>query len=104
MNSKLFFYAVKYYYGGGGLGETGVRMKHTFFENFPIPETNEEPFIALSTQILDVKNQGYDTSTLEQQIDVMVYKLYDLTYDEVLVVEPGFNLSNVEYENYSINL
>src|SRR5690606_26489856 len=32
MNSKLFFYAVKTFYGGGGLGETGVRMKHTFFE------------------------------------------------------------------------
>ena len=34
MNSKLFFFAVKHFYGGGGLGENGVRMKHTFFENF----------------------------------------------------------------------
>ena len=38
MNSKLFFYSIKTFYGGGGLGETGVRMKHTFFENFPMPK------------------------------------------------------------------
>lgn len=37
LNSKLFFFAVKSYYGGGGLGEAGVRMKHTFFENFNCP-------------------------------------------------------------------
>ena len=38
MNSKLFFYSIKTFYGGGGLGETGVRMKLTFFENFPMPK------------------------------------------------------------------
>ena len=35
LNSKLFFYAVKKFYGGGVLGEHGIRMKHTFFGNFP---------------------------------------------------------------------
>ena len=33
LNSKLFFFAVKRYYGGGLLGG-GVRMKHTFFLKF----------------------------------------------------------------------
>jgi len=31
----LFFYAIKHFYGGGVLGENGIRMKHTFFQNFP---------------------------------------------------------------------
>lgn len=35
LNSKLFFYAIKHYYGGGALGNNGVRMKHSFFINFP---------------------------------------------------------------------
>lgn len=30
----------------------------------------------------------------------MVYKLYELTYEEVLVVEPEFSLSKQEYDNY----
>lgn len=32
----------------------------------------------------------------------MVYKLYELTYDEVLVVEPEFGLSEQAYDNYKI--
>jgi adenine-specific DNA-methyltransferase len=48
LNSKLFFFAVKNFYGGGGLGETGVRMKHSFFENFVLKELSldeQRPFI-----------------------------------------------------------
>ena len=30
LNSTLFFYAIKTFYGGGILGDHGVRMKHTF--------------------------------------------------------------------------
>jgi adenine-specific DNA-methyltransferase len=32
----------------------------------------------------------------------MVYKLYELTYDEVLVVDLEFSLSEQEYDNYKI--
>ena len=39
-----------------------------------------------------------DTSALEKEIDVIVYKLYGLTYDEVKIVEPDFEMSNEEFE------
>ena len=32
----------------------------------------------------------------------MVYKLYELTYDEVFVVEPQFSLSKQEYQAFTI--
>ncbi len=32
----------------------------------------------------------------------MVYKLYELIYDDVLVVEPEFSLSKQEYDNFKI--
>ena len=35
LNSKIFFYSIKKFYGGGTLGQKGVRMKHTFFTKFP---------------------------------------------------------------------
>lgn len=101
MNSKLFFYAIKYYYGGGGLGETGIRMKHTFFENFPIPQLSPEsqqPFIDLVDKILEGKKTGEDTQALEDEIDLRVYKLYELTHAEVLVIDPTFGMSAGEYE------
>lgn len=41
---------------------------------------------------------GEDTSALEQEIDHLVYKLYDLTYEEIKVIDPEFALSKEEYE------
>ena len=38
-----------------------------------------------------------DIVCLEQQIDNRVYRLYDLTYDEVKVVDPDFGLTEEEY-------
>ena len=88
LNSKLFFYSVKIFYGGGTLGEKGVRMKHTFFEEFPapqIPETEQQPFVALVNRILDAK--AADVSGLEAEIDRLVYQLYGLTDDEIAIIE-----------------
>jgi hypothetical protein len=73
MNSKLFFYAIKYYYGGGALGEKGIRMKHTFFEKFPSPKLSPEfqkPFIDLVDKILMNKKDGEETQALEAEIDL----------------------------------
>lgn len=36
-------------------------------------------------------------------IDNLIYKLYDLTYLEVKIIDPEFNLTKDEYENYQIN-
>ncbi|MFN4147048.1 MAG: Eco57I restriction-modification methylase domain-containing protein [Runella sp.] len=104
LNSNLFFFAVKNFYGGGGLGETGVRMKHSFFENFvlkQISEADQAPFVSLVDQILAKKAQGEATQALETQIDGMVYQLYGLTYDEVKVIDPEFPLNREAYESES---
>jgi len=38
----------------------------------------------------------------EQQIDLFVYHLYGLTYDEVLIVDSGTSITREEYENDNI--
>jgi hypothetical protein len=38
---------------------------------------------------------------LEQQIDLQVYHLYGLTYDEVLIVDPATPITKEEYERTS---
>jgi len=78
LNSKLFFFSIKYFYGGGGLGEAGVRMKHTFFENFCCPIFEPE----CKRQISDLMNKkDYDS------IDKLVYKLYNLEKEEINLIE-----------------
>ena len=39
---------------------------------------------------------------LEKEIDEMVYKLYELTYEEVKVVDPDFSLTGEEYNQIRI--
>ena len=53
-------------------------------------------------KILSLKSHCKDTAILEQEIDNLVYKFYDLTYDEVKVIDSEFALSKLEYENISL--
>ena len=59
---------------------------------------------ALVSEILELKkvNISADTTALENQIDFLVYHLYGLTYDEVLIVDPETPISREEYETYNI--
>ena len=59
-------------------------------------------FIKKVDEILSLKSEGKDTTALEQQIDNLVYKLYELTYQEVKAIDPQFKLTESEYEAIKI--
>jgi len=81
MNSHLFFYAIKTYYGGGGLGDHGVRMKHTFFERFQCMDIDKK-LLELIHKRLSSNNDSIDN-----QINNKVYELYNLNPDEIAFIE-----------------
>jgi len=62
----------------------------------------QPPFISIVDKILEAKktDPAANTTQWEKQIDVMVYKLYQLTYDEVLVVDNEFEkqMNREEYD------
>jgi hypothetical protein len=43
-----------------------------------------------------------DTTAFERQLDSLVYYLYNLTHDEVKVIEPDFPLGKAEYEGITM--
>jgi len=57
-------------------------------------------------QILTAKkaNPEADTTELEREIDLLVYGLYELTYEEVKIVDPDFALSKESYEKRMNNV
>jgi hypothetical protein len=93
---SLFF---KKFFAGGGLGSEGYRYKKSFLENLPIPSitSQKQPLVSQIESLVDqilLKKQSTDdsnTSRLEQQIDQLVYQLYDLTPDEIALVESSVN-------------
>ncbi|MDY6915451.1 MAG: hypothetical protein SVM86_03945 [Candidatus Cloacimonadota bacterium] len=59
--------------------------------------------------ILEKKRNGENTTGFENQIDLMVYKLYELTYEEAKIVDlelnkvlAQFGLSKADYERMSV--
>jgi hypothetical protein len=77
-----------------------------FIEKVPIkdiPNENQQLIIRNVEKILVLKKQNQETTTLEREIDVLVYKLYELNYDEVKIIDPDFWLIEEEYLNYDLN-
>lgn len=86
-----------------------VELSKVFFEKIPIKEPEpifENDFDVLVDRILAAKqsNPQADTRTLEQALDLMVYKLYELTYDETMIVDPELEqvISREDYEKAGI--
>jgi hypothetical protein len=99
LNSSL----MKYYFGFIGVMTAGgaYTLKHGTIRELPIKiSTNMKIFIDLVDKILNIKTEKSkeDISVFERQIDNLVYRLYNLTYNEVKLIEPDFPLSKKEYE------
>ncbi|MCQ2126835.1 MAG: Eco57I restriction-modification methylase domain-containing protein [Bacteroidaceae bacterium] len=107
LNSKLIEYAYSTYYCTR-LGKSGVRWLAQNIVNLPIVVANKEmraTIESLVDRILSAKktNPQADTSDLENEIDNIVYHLYSLTYDEVLVIDPETPITREEYDNFRHN-
>ena len=83
---KSLFY--KFYSGGGIDGEMTIFA----LNKLPIPkipEKEEKPFIQLVDKIIQAKakNSNADTNELQNKIDKLAYKLYNLTDKEISTIE-----------------
>ena len=101
LNSKLYY--VWLYNKGKRKGET-LELYQKPLSEIPIKradDNQQKMIIDVVDTILDAKNSNpqADTSIYENKIDFLVYKLYGLTYDEVLIVDPETPITREEYES-----
>ncbi|MFN9018051.1 MAG: TaqI-like C-terminal specificity domain-containing protein, partial [Pseudanabaena sp.] len=100
LNSKLSEWYFNQISTTTGMGTN--RWKKYKIEIFPIKEPTEieeSSLEKLVDEILTAKkgDRHADTSELEKAIDRLVYKLYQLTYHEVKIIDPEFALTEQEY-------
>lgn len=103
LNSKL----ITFYYRTitAEEGKVFAQVKIELLKLLPIKKTKDQQKIidivnALINQIKIDDNNTNDNYI--DQIDIMVYKLYELSYAEVLVVDPAFGLSEEEYDAFTV--
>ncbi|GAA9887915.1 class I SAM-dependent DNA methyltransferase [Helicobacter pylori] len=94
LNSKCIYFAMRKFYMGGGIeGE----LKTNNLEKIPIPKItpkNQEladKITACAKAILEAKEKDpkANTKELEKEIDALVYQLYNLTAEEIKIIEEG---------------
>jgi hypothetical protein len=92
LNSRL---ALAWLKNKGAVKGDVLELKADVVADFPIPKPNpnsdtiESQIVKIVTVIIDAKttNMHADTSGLESEIDHLVYRLYDLTLEEISVIE-----------------
>lgn len=90
LNSKLYNFWFEYYYSSTKVRGGYFDLRGTQINSIPIfqpAETEADKIQILVEKIIAQKQQGKDTTTLEAKIDELVYKLYDLTAEEIKIVE-----------------
>jgi site-specific DNA-methyltransferase (adenine-specific) len=78
-----------------GLGNEGLSVTKQSMLTNPIPlinSTNKEIAENIEKTVRKINNilsnnPDAETNTLEQEIDSLIYELYDLTYEEIQIVE-----------------
>lgn len=89
LNSKLVIFYIKEKHPASSYNQ-GINFTKHMINNMPIPKISklaQKPFIDLVDKIIQAKQDEKDTTTLETKIDEMVYQLYDLTADEIDIIE-----------------
>ncbi|GAA7020172.1 class I SAM-dependent DNA methyltransferase [Helicobacter pylori] len=97
LNSKLITFYFKNFCGGCILGKSGYQYNKHALEKIPIPQiTPQNQKLAhkitdCAEAILEAKEKDpkANTQKLEKEIDALVYQLYNLTAEEIKIIEDG---------------
>jgi adenine-specific DNA-methyltransferase len=100
INSKISLFYIKEKYRGSSYNQ-GINFNPDMLNNLPVPYISKGTMkTIISTVLKIIKEQELenDTLLLEENLNKLFYKLYELTFDEVKVIDPEFSLSKKEYE------
>ena len=83
---------IKYFFDRYIVNNAGltIHLDGHYLSKIPIPQISQnaqQPFINTVNQILTAKQNNQPTTALEAQIDNMVYRLYNLSADEIKIIE-----------------
>ena len=82
------------------LGSRSIQYSKQYIENVPLVKSKSIYDIgAIVKEIIRLKDIGSDFTLKEKEINLLIYKLYELTYEEIIEVNPKFWLTSEEYNS-----
>ena len=102
LNSKLPIFYIKTKYASSSYCG-GITFSKEMINNFPLSPSHEIiiRITELVDEILEKKkiDPSSDIEKQEQQINYFVFKLYGLSYEEILIIDPNTRITKEEYNN-----
>ena len=90
LSSKLGFYIFYNFYSKITLGSEAFQYRENSLEPFRIPKVDkktEDKIVNLVDRIIEGKKNGIDMRELEEEVDRLVYELYELSEEEIKIIE-----------------
>jgi hypothetical protein len=103
INSKFIGYSYNKIVSEAGRVFPQVKIGQLKKLPFVFPASNLERFVVKRVKILLKQNAATPDLNALNEIDIAIYRLYELSYDEVKVVAPEFSLSQAEYESITLD-
>ena len=103
LHSKFALYFILENSDTTGAGDVMLNIQS--FELLPFPKFSKNLQIRFNNivdLIIQKSTKNEDVKDLEFEIDLIIYKLFDLTYDEVMLIDLNFTMSDFEYNKLII--
>lgn len=105
-NSKLFNYMYRTMFGGlamlGSIQIQAPQIRKLYIPNRSIIPAS---LISLSKSVCDTKatDPDADTADIEKRIDIIIYKMFRISYDDIILIDNEFTLSEESYNAIELN-
>ena len=98
INSKV----IRYYWGVKfeDKRKTFPKIKGTYLEQIPIPSNDNDDVADCAFAISNALKRGEDATELLNRLDYIVYKLYGLSYNDILIIDPETTITEEEYNRH----
>ncbi|MCB0596575.1 MAG: Eco57I restriction-modification methylase domain-containing protein [Lewinellaceae bacterium] len=80
--------------------QNGYQLIFKYLSHIPVVKERSPEIEELIEKVIQAKGAFSDTTPLEAEIDLLVYKLYGLSWAEVKIVDPEFGMSEEAYNKY----
>jgi hypothetical protein len=98
MNSKLmeFWYRMSVQ----ETAKTFAEVKIVYLERMPICKATVSKRDKIASIVNDLLSCNNSNEHFQQKLELLIYKLYDLSYDELKIVDPETSITKEQYNNY----
>lgn len=94
LNSKLIEFWLRH---KGKMQGNNFQIDKEPILSIPIIQTkNEDFFVELFDEIVNLTEKNQDTKTLEKRINILIYKLYDLSIREIQIIDPTISTNDFQ--------